>query len=327
MPRFYLDSILSGFTIRNGNAIGDWPYDRGGAIFCVSSSPTITNNIIVDNYSGSWGGAILCANSSAKIINNCITRNSTLYNGGAIYCQESSLTLINNTITANLANLYGGGIYCLGNSSLTIINTILWDNSTSEGSQIYIDTLDMNTCIVTFSNIQDTLWPGEGNISIDPLFRDPEDGDFHLMFTPCGDTLDSPCIDSGDPAILDSLLDCNWGMGWYRSDMGAYGGGDSMQVGIDDYSSLIPKLPALLQNYPNPFNASTIIQYNLPSALDVTIDIYDILGRRVETLVQEQQPAGYHQVVWNATGQSSGLYFYRIQAGEYVKSRRMLLLK
>ncbi len=98
------------------------------------------------------------------------------------------------------------------------------------------------------------------------------------------------------------------------------------QTGIDDVESL-PKQIALRQNYPNPFNAATMIKYNLPEQSDVTIEIYDILGRRVETLVQSEQQAGYHQVVWDAEDASSGIYFYRIQAGDFVETRRMLLLR
>ena len=91
-----------------------------------------------------------------------------------------------------------------------------------------------------------------------------------------------------------------------------------------------PKLPlayTLNQNYPNPFNASTVIRYSLLQASDVRIDIFDILGRKVETLVQGEQPAGYHQVTWDAKGQSSGMYFYLIQSGEYRDSKKMLLLR
>jgi hypothetical protein len=84
---------------------------------------------------------------------------------------------------------------------------------------------------------------------------------------------------------------------------------------------------SLSANHPNPFNAFTIIRYTLPSASDVTIDIYDILGRRVETLVQEEKAAGYHQVVWDASDRSSGIYFFKIEAGELVETRKMVLLK
>jgi parallel beta-helix repeat protein len=91
--------------------------------------------------------------------------------------------------------------------------------------------------------------------------------------------------------------------------------------------AFLPKEFRLFQNYPNPFNASTTIKYNLPSASHVIIEIYDILGRRVESLVQGEQQAGYHQVVWDASELSSGLYFYTIKAGDYVETRKTLLLK
>jgi hypothetical protein len=88
-----------------------------------------------------------------------------------------------------------------------------------------------------------------------------------------------------------------------------------------------PERFSLSQNYPNPFNASTAIRYNLTEPAKVTIGIYDILGRRVRTLVREKQQAGRHSIVWNADGFSSGMYFYRIQAGDYTKTKKMLLLK
>jgi hypothetical protein len=98
------------------------------------------------------------------------------------------------------------------------------------------------------------------------------------------------------------------------------------ETGIEEVISL-PDQFSLGQNYPNPFNASTIIEYDLPSASNVIIDIYDLLGRRIETLIQGEHPAGYHQVVWDAADHSSGLYFYRIQAGDYAETRKMVLLK
>lgn len=82
-----------------------------------------------------------------------------------------------------------------------------------------------------------------------------------------------------------------------------------------------------LYSYPNPFNAFTIIEYSLPSASNVTITIYNILGRRVETLVQGQQQAGHHRAIWDASNHSSGLYIYRIKAGENSETRKMLLLR
>ena len=80
-------------------------------------------------------------------------------------------------------------------------------------------------------------------------------------------------------------------------------------------------------NYPNPFNSATTIEYGLPQAGHVTVEVYDLLGRRVETLLDEEQEGGQHHVVWDAGDRSSGVYFYRIAAGEFTETRRMVLLK
>ncbi len=93
--------------------------------------------------------------------------------------------------------------------------------------------------------------------------------------------------------------------------------------GVDE----VPARLALFYNFPNPFNATTTIKYNLPNSADVIIEIFDILGRKVEMLVTGEQHAGYHQVIWDAADNSSGMYFYRIQAGEYAETRKMVLLK
>ena len=82
-----------------------------------------------------------------------------------------------------------------------------------------------------------------------------------------------------------------------------------------------------ITNYPNPFNPVTTIKYELPQRLDVQITIYDLLGREVATLLSEVQDAGYKSVQWDATTVSSGMYFYHIRAGEFVQTRKMVLLK
>jgi hypothetical protein len=88
-----------------------------------------------------------------------------------------------------------------------------------------------------------------------------------------------------------------------------------------------PDLISIATNYPNPFNASTVIQYDLPCAAHVAIDIYDLVGRKVVTLADEEQQAGYHRVIWVARDCSSGMYFFRILAGDHVGTRKMVLLK
>jgi hypothetical protein len=83
----------------------------------------------------------------------------------------------------------------------------------------------------------------------------------------------------------------------------------------------------LANNYPNPFNPTTTIKYGLPEMSQVSIEIFDILGRKVVTLVNEEQPAGYYQTKWTGNSQSTGMYFYRIHAGTFTETKKMLMLK
>lgn len=147
------------------------------------------------------------------------------------------------------------------------------------------------------------------------------------MATYCGDPYDSPCIDAGDPTIYDYLLSCDWGLGELRSEMGAYGGGDSTMVSIENVIITPPVALSLCQNFPNPFNASTTIRYELPEQSKVTIEIFDILGRKVTTLFDGIRPAGYQQINWQPADISSGIYFYMLQAGRHTEMKKMLLIK
>jgi hypothetical protein len=89
----------------------------------------------------------------------------------------------------------------------------------------------------------------------------------------------------------------------------------------------LPKEYALEQNYPNPFNPLTVIRYSLPVNSHVVLKIYNVLGQVVATLVDEIEEAGYKSVTWNANNIASGVYFYRLQAGTFTKTNKMLILK
>ena len=84
---------------------------------------------------------------------------------------------------------------------------------------------------------------------------------------------------------------------------------------------------SLEQNYPNPFNPSTTIKYQIPELSFVTIKVYDVLGNEITTLVNEEKPAGNFEVEFNASNLTSGIYFYRIQAGDFVETKKMVLMK
>ncbi len=106
-----------------------------------------------------------------------------------------------------------------------------------------------------------------------------------------------------------------------------------LTTGVDDPAvDNLPTQFALRQNYPNPFNPATAIAYDVPRRSYVSIRVYNLLGREVRVLVQEEVPAGFHSIAWNGTdnrGRSvaSGIYLYRIRAGDYVATRKMMLLK
>jgi parallel beta-helix repeat protein len=176
----------------------------GGGIFSYKASPGITHNSIVENETSNSGGGIFCGRDSPRIINNIIWKNKAR-SGGGISAERSSCIIINDTITRNEA-IYGGGIFFDG-GSMRIINTILWENKDDLYSKRFSPASRPD-----HSDIGDGDFRGmNGNISSDPLFADPEYGNFRLR-------LDSPCIDAGNSALIYDDPDGS------RNDMGAYGG-------------------------------------------------------------------------------------------------------
>jgi len=131
-----------------------------------------------------------------------------------------------------------------------------------------------------------------------------------------------------------------------NSQLGKMGGGKYLVKGTSDYLSklndilqskfginseekeqIIPKEYSLHQNYPNPFNPTTTIKFDLPNDGLVTLEVYDIIGRRISTLVNENRTAGSYEQVFNASSLASGVYVYKLQAGDFITSKKMILLK
>jgi len=102
---------------------------------------------------------------------------------------------------------------------------------------------------------------------------------------------------------------------------------ENIETTIDNAENLFPQRFKLAQNYPNPFNPTTIINYELPITNHVNLSIYNLLGQKVAVLVNEQKRAGHHQVEWDASHFSSGVYFYQIDAGEFQDVKKMVLLR
>ncbi|HVO72607.1 MAG TPA: T9SS type A sorting domain-containing protein, partial [Ignavibacteriaceae bacterium] len=97
---------------------------------------------------------------------------------------------------------------------------------------------------------------------------------------------------------------------------------------IRDEDKLIkPQAFLLNQNFPNPFNPSTKINYSVPHTTFITLKIFDILGREVAALINEEKPAGSYEIEFDGANLSSGVYFYQLQAGDFVETKKMVLLR
>jgi len=97
---------------------------------------------------------------------------------------------------------------------------------------------------------------------------------------------------------------------------------------VEDYSStILPDKYDLNQNYPNPFNPSTKIKYQIPELSIVTLKVFDVLGNEITTLVKELKPTGFYEITWDAENLPSGVYFYQLKAGDFLSTKKMILMK
>jgi hypothetical protein len=216
------------------------------------------------------------------------------------------------------------------------MNSILWNNQAPEGSEIYIESGAID---VTYSDVMGG-WTGTGNLNANPKLISL----FSLL------NHNSPCIDSGNPDMMyndpESSIFPGYAKlparGTVRNDMGAYGGPyadgwwnffnfrkemeSAENYEEDNVNAYLPESITLGQ-YPNPFNPATKITYTLPQQADVTLQVFDMLGNEIKTLVKETQQPGSYEVEFDGSGLASGMYLCRLQVGSLVETRKMLLLK
>jgi hypothetical protein len=161
------------------------------------------------------------------------------------------------------------------------------------------------------------------------------------LYTQSGQLVDSIAYDNNAPwpadadgsgytiVLLDPARDHTLPTNWSRS--GQYGGSPGRQNHATDVEEqmdrIYPKTYVLEQNYPNPFNPTTRISFYIPNKNFVTLKIFDLLGREIVVLINGQKPAGIHSMQWNAVGFPSGIYFYRLQAGSFIETKKLVLLK
>ena len=310
------DVTIDNIVLSDNSSSGpNYPSGGGGAAFYRADNVLFENSTIANNVSNhnSGGGIFLGSESGqASIVvhatfNRLTIVNNSALSGGAIFCWSAILNLYHSTLAQNQAsNLEwsGGGLASHYVTEPNIISSLFYDNTPNSIHNGYPYT----PVLVAYSLVQEQ-WVGAGNLTnVDPLFCDPDSGDYSLAEN-------SPCVGAGEGG----------------SNMGAY------EIGCDPIilstsSELLPVTYTLHQNYPNPFNPVTRLRYDLAENSLVNITIYDMMGRQVKTLINQTQDAGYRSIVWNATNDygkpvSAGIYLYQIQAGKYISTKKMVLLK
>jgi parallel beta-helix repeat protein len=307
-------------------------YAFSGGMYGLYSSPTVENCIIqgnrrggmrfdygnpiikdctVDSNLGSWGWCSgLSFSHSIPIVDNCSIINNT--HGGGVGCFYSDVVFSRLLIEGNSSTYYGAGI-CCWESSLSIEHCTIAGNSSSYGfNGIYLEkhsTPTISRCNIFRNGMgvyaEDSLhvlncpnnWWGDVTGPFNPIYNPEGLGDSTNEYVNPVPFLTEP--DSVAPPSE-----------------------------ISERHFQPPAEFALFQNYPNPFNAVTNIAFELPALSKVSLKVYNILGREVATVLDDQlMSAGRHSVTFGNSNLSSGVYFYRIAAGRSTAVGKMVLLK
>ena len=262
-----------------------------------SQAVTLDGNLFIENFSG----------VDAFGITGELTRNIFYRNSAALTTFSSDITLLNNTFYEDNFSIqvFGG--------ETRIYDTIVWSNNSAIDTTSVAGKFD-----VQYSDVAGG-WTGVGNLNTDPLLENPSELIFGLQ-------PGSPLIDAGSSFFITTS-------------------GDTIQV--SDFNGLAPDIGAiesdavtsvatasaeidkfaLGNNYPNPFNPVTMLPFSVPHLSFVTLKIFNVLGEEVATVMAENRSAGKHVVEWDGSKLASGIYYYRLQADDFIETRKLVLLK
>jgi hypothetical protein len=334
----------------------------GGGFYFQGGSPALHDCDIRGNSAGDGGGGIFATDSTELVISNCrVLGNAAGYEGGGgifFHATRGATPRVQQClITANAAS-WGSGVYVHVSSAIfeqcTIVDALPAGASATSVVALGTSHATFNSCVIVSYQAQYALsfgqspnsrleycalsagascfqYPENGpqaigtilltnargdscdtyyNIYRDPMFVDTANGDYHL-------TADSPCIDAGDPSLPhdpDSTV----------ADIGAFYYDQRLKVNrnLDLHPSAF-----ILSAFPNPFNPVTRLAFDLPRAEDVSLRVYDLTGRLAASLMSGKMTAGNHEVTFDGSNLASGAYFARLEAGELIRTQKLVLLK
>jgi hypothetical protein len=316
-------AVIEGFTLCHAaNTAGG----VGGAMSFNNSTLTVRNCYIEGNTNPGNGGALGFTGTSAPTFDTCvISGNHSDAAGGAIFADAgTNPTFVNCTVAGNFTDTYGGGAYSVNGGRVTFTRSILWGNSSvTDGAEAW--TADGSSTVeFSCSDVRSNGVGGGGSevfganmLSSDPLFCVPAPGS-QAPTTAGGYRV------IGNSPVLAAASMCG-------SPMGARGVGCVTTVTGADETPVI-RSTALSQNSPNPFNPTTRISFSVERGGRTTLRIFDIAGRLVATLLDQNLPAGSHSITWRGLDSrnrqvASGVYFYELRSGADVLTRSMVLLK
>lgn len=325
------------FTRNTARSLG--AFQIGGRIedFVLSNS-TISLNTV-----STYGGGAAFSGGGTGTISNCLfarNESGTGTTGGALgVTTGTKVDILNCTIAHNTAQA-GSALRIARGGAATLTNSILWGNSGRHTVLLDVDSLGgmliVNSCDIQYAmdsidvDTLSTLTWGDGNMDDNPLFEDSGSMDYHLFSG-------SPCIGAGMDSLqvgARRLFAPQWDAdgnprpmpAGTPPDMGAYEEQASTPTAVPKDAEL-QRAFLLEQNYPNPFNPTTAIRFRLPTTTRVCVALYDLLGRKVAVLTNGWMEPGSHEISFDAEGLTSGVYFYRLTAGELVQTKKMILVK
>lgn len=306
----------------------------------IISNAVVEGNIIHDNGYGGGSAINMDGVQNSEIFNNLIYNNHST--GIAMYQIDGGDASKNNKVNNNTIIQPSDGRWCIisvdGSTGNTLYNNILINHHSFRGS-VLVDAASMTGFISDYNIIVNRLSNDGGNSNInlsqwqglgydthsliaepdDQIFVDHLNGNFHLLKS-------AQAVNAGTDLVNTIVFE--------DLDNISRPQGNGFDIGCYEFtnaaSAVEEKLPEtfnLFQNYPNPFNPSTKISWQSPVGSHQTLKVFDVLGNEIANLVDEYKPAGTYEVEFNAIKLSSGVYFYKLQAGSFVETKKMILLR